>query len=164
MYLIAAPNYGYFRDELYYLACGEHPAWGYVDQPPLIAWMAWLPATFDRHFPLCVAPASNAWRRGCDLYGRALSQEMHGGWWAMFLSSAAVLVVPIYLGPGELFTMNAFDPLLWTLLAWLIMKLSLTGNQKLLLTVGAVIGLTLLKLSVQIRVSDGLIGEPTRGR
>jgi ferric-dicitrate binding protein FerR (iron transport regulator) len=35
-----APQYGYFRDELYYLACGEHPAWGYVDQPPLIAWIA----------------------------------------------------------------------------------------------------------------------------
>src|SRR6185437_1810731 len=39
---LAGPNYGYFRDELYYLACGEHPAWGYVDQPPLIAWIAWL--------------------------------------------------------------------------------------------------------------------------
>ena len=40
LYAIAGPNYGYFRDELYYLACGEHPAWGYVDQPPLIAWVA----------------------------------------------------------------------------------------------------------------------------
>ena len=29
IYLVAAPNYGYFRDEMYYLACGEHPAWGY---------------------------------------------------------------------------------------------------------------------------------------
>ena len=41
-YLVAAPHYGYFRDELYYLSCGEHPAWGYMDQPPLIAWLAWL--------------------------------------------------------------------------------------------------------------------------
>src|SRR5580698_9069464 len=38
-------HYGWFRDELYYMACGQHLAWGYVDQPPLIAFIAW----FERH-------------------------------------------------------------------------------------------------------------------
>src|SRR5450631_3474886 len=33
-------QYGYFRDELYYVACGQHLAWGYVDQAPLIALIA----------------------------------------------------------------------------------------------------------------------------
>jgi 4-amino-4-deoxy-L-arabinose transferase-like glycosyltransferase len=32
-----ARHYGYFIDELYYLACARHLAAGYVDQPPLIA-------------------------------------------------------------------------------------------------------------------------------
>ena len=35
-------GYGYFRDELYYLACSRHLDWGYVDQPPLIALIAWM--------------------------------------------------------------------------------------------------------------------------
>ncbi|MEK7671139.1 MAG: glycosyltransferase, partial [Bacteroidota bacterium] len=31
----ATTAYGYFRDEFYYIACSEHLAFGYVDQPPL---------------------------------------------------------------------------------------------------------------------------------
>jgi len=37
LHLFAGRHYGYFVDELYYLACSEHLDWGYVDQPPLIA-------------------------------------------------------------------------------------------------------------------------------
>src|ERR1041384_2172779 len=33
-------RYGYFRDELYYLACAEHLDWGYADCAPLIALVA----------------------------------------------------------------------------------------------------------------------------
>ena len=40
LHLYAGRNYGYFTDELYYLACAQHLAWGYVDQPPLIALIA----------------------------------------------------------------------------------------------------------------------------
>lgn len=35
-----AGRYGIFRDELYDLDCAQHLAWGYVDQPPLIALFA----------------------------------------------------------------------------------------------------------------------------
>ena len=40
LHLYAGRHYGYFVDELYYLACADHLAWGYVDQPPLIAAIA----------------------------------------------------------------------------------------------------------------------------
>ncbi len=33
-------GYGYFRDELYYLICGRHLAWGYVDHGPIVALQA----------------------------------------------------------------------------------------------------------------------------
>ena len=32
-------RYGYFRDEFDYLSCGDHLAWGYVDQPPLLPFL-----------------------------------------------------------------------------------------------------------------------------
>jgi hypothetical protein len=44
VHLYASRRYGYFTDELYYLDCARHLAWGYVDQPPLIAAMTWLGA------------------------------------------------------------------------------------------------------------------------
>jgi hypothetical protein len=40
IHLYANRYYRYFIDELYYLDCGRHLAWGYVDQPPLIAAIA----------------------------------------------------------------------------------------------------------------------------
>ena len=30
-------GYGYVRDEFYYIACGRHLAWGYVDHGPMVA-------------------------------------------------------------------------------------------------------------------------------
>ena len=41
-HVLTAKGYGYFRDELYYIACSEHLAFGYVDHPPLIALVTWL--------------------------------------------------------------------------------------------------------------------------
>src|SRR5229473_2446473 len=39
-HMLVANNYGYFRDELYYLADGHHLQLGYVDQPLLMGWLA----------------------------------------------------------------------------------------------------------------------------
>jgi hypothetical protein len=144
LYLIAAPNYGYFRDEMYYLACGEHPAWGYVDQPPLIAWMAWLlqHSIGTSLYALRLLPMLGD--VGAIFMAGLLARYLGGKRWSMFLAAIAVLVTPIFLALSHLFTMNSFDPMLWTLLTWLMVRLIQSGNEKHWLWIGALVGITLL--------------------
>jgi hypothetical protein len=121
-HLLTANRYGIFRDELYYVACGEHLAWGYVDQPPLIALVAWI----SRHLfgdwlvglrliP-ALAGAATVW-----LTAR-LTRELGGGAFAQVFAALAVVCVPIYLILHHWLTMNAFEPLLWVACVWCIVR------------------------------------------
>ena len=159
LYALAGSQYGYFRDELYYLACGEHPAWGYVDQPPLIGWMAW----FLQHtlgtsiWVLRLLPALAG--AATAIVAGLLAREFGGRRWAMFLASVSTVLVPVALELTHLFTMNAFDPLLWTCIAFLIVRISKTGNQRLWFAVGALAGITILnKYAVVFWLCGLLIG------
>jgi hypothetical protein len=159
LYFIAGSNYGYFRDELYYLACGEHPAWGYVDQPPLIAWLAWL----LRHtigtsiWALRLLPALAGF--AVITLAGLLARELGGRRWAMFLASLATLMAPVSLALSHLFTMNDLDPLLWTAIAFLVVRVAKSGNQRLWLGIGALTGITILnKYAVLFWVSGLILG------
>jgi hypothetical protein len=157
LYLLAGANYGYFRDELYYLACGEHPAWGYVDQPPLIAWIAWFLqhtiGTSIRELRLLPALAGAA----TVIFAGQLARELGGRRWAMFLAALAALLAPVLLAFSHLFTMNAFDPLLWTAIVWLIVRISKTGNEMLWLPAGALMGITILNKYGVVLWLSGLV-------
>ncbi|HLW36316.1 MAG TPA: glycosyltransferase family 39 protein [Chthoniobacterales bacterium] len=121
-HLATAGRYGIFRDELYYLACGEHLDWGYVDQPPLIALVAWIARHLFgdwlvglRLIP-ALAGAVTVWLAG------KLARDLGGGPFAQILSALAVICVPIYLILHHWLTMNAFEPLLWMACVWCIVR------------------------------------------
>ncbi len=58
-----------------------------------------------------------------------LARQLGGRRWAMFLAALATLMAPVLLGLSHLFTMNAFDLVLWTAIACLIAQLANTGRQ-----------------------------------
>jgi len=66
LHLLTASRYGYFGDELYFMDCGKHLDWGYVDQPPLIAVVAWLVQhTLGTSLLAMRTPSALAGRRWC---------------------------------------------------------------------------------------------------
>jgi hypothetical protein len=121
-HIATAGRYGIFRDELYYLACGEHLDWGYVDQPPMIALAAWIARHLfgDWLVGLRLIPAlaggATVWFAG------KLAREFGGGAFAQILAALAVICVPIYLILHHWLTMNAFEPLIWMACIWCIVR------------------------------------------
>lgn len=136
-------HYGFFRDELYYMACGEHLAWGYVDQPPLIAFVSWLArhllgnSIISIRLPPILAGAAVVFLTG--LFAR----ELGGGRFAQFLAAAAALFAPAYLAFDSFLSMNAFEPLFWLLCAWIVVRIVRGGSPRLWMAFGAVAGLGL---------------------
>jgi len=136
-------RYGVFRDELYYMACGEHLAWGYVDQPPLIALVAW----FARHvfgnslFSIRLLPVL-AGVAVVFLTG-ILARELGGGRLAQFLAAAAILFAPAYIAFDSFLSMNAFEPLFWLLCAWIAVRIVKGSSPKWWLAFGALAGIGL---------------------
>ena len=172
LHLVRVGGYGYFRDELYYLACAEHLDFGYVDHPPLIALVtagvrALLgPSLFAlRLLPALAAGATVA-------LAVALVRELGGGRFARALAAVATLLAPVYLGLFSILSMNAFDVLFWAVDWWLLARLLRTGDQRLWLAFGAVTGLALEnKISVLVLGFGLVVGlilggawEPFRSR
>ena len=143
LHLATASRYGYFGDELYFMACGEHLDWGYVDQPPLIALVAWLVRHTLGTSLLAMRLPSALAGVALVLLAALLARELGGGRFAMGLAALSVALAPVYLVMHYLFTMNAFEPLFWTACALVVVRLVKTGDQRLWLAFGAIAGLGL---------------------
>jgi len=113
-------NYGFFRDEFYYIACGEHLAWGYVDHPPLIALITAVTRALlgDSLFALRLFPA---FAGAATVYLTGLiARELGGGRSAQVLAATAAIAAPIFLALNTILSMNAFDLLFWTMAIYLV--------------------------------------------
>ena len=106
-------GYGFFRDELYFLVCGRHLAWGYVDQPPLVALQARLAETLFGLSPTGIRILSFA--AGGVTVGLTglLAWQLGGRRSAQVLAMMAVLTAPVYLGTSNYLSMNSFEPCFW---------------------------------------------------
>jgi hypothetical protein len=106
-------RYGYFRDEFDYISCGDHLAWGYVDQPPLIPLLIHINRAILgdslRSIRFIPALASSL----LVVQTALIAREFGGRRFALLLSAIAIVIAPQYLSDGSLLGTNCLEPNLW---------------------------------------------------
>lgn len=120
--LLSATRYGYFGDELYFLASGRRPSFGYADQGPVLPLLARLMDTIapGSYFGLRV-PAVALTVTAIVLCAM-LAREFGGGRWAQALAALAYATSPFLLLQGAMLTTNAIDTALWVIITWLVVR------------------------------------------
>jgi len=164
--LLVARRYGYFQDELYFLACSEHLDWGYVEHPPLIIFITKAirmligDSLLSLRLLPAVAGAALVWLTG------AITRTLGGGRFAQALAALGVIAVPMYLTFHYILSMNAFEPLFWTGLAYLVLLAAKNKTPQRLIWAGVLIGFGLLnKYSLAVFAAAlglGLVFTPHR--
>ena len=143
IHLLTARGYGYFRDEFYYLACADHLAFGYVDQPPLSIFLLWLIRSIfgDSLLALrllpAVAGAVTVWLVGL------IARDLGGRGFAQALAMLGAIAAPIYLALDHFYSMNALDLVFWPLAALMLMRVLREPSRNRWLLLGLVLGLGL---------------------
>ena len=149
-------KYGYFRDELYYAACGEHLAWGYVDHAPLVALASRISRGLfgDSLFALRLLPALSAapkvWLAGW------LAREVGGARLAQFFAALLVFLAPIYLTFDNFLSMNAFEPVFWMACAAIVLRILNGGSPRLWILFGIVAGIGILNKHSMLFFGSGI--------
>jgi hypothetical protein len=144
VHALALRPYGFFRDELYYVACSHHLAWGYVDHPPFSVFVlrVWRALFGDGLIALRLGPA---------IVGAAVVAltgvtvlELGGGTLAVVLAGLALVASPACLAFDHLWSMNAFDQLFWILGALLAVRATKRPTPRAWIALGVTLGLGLL--------------------
>ncbi|MBF6175924.1 ArnT family glycosyltransferase [Nocardia blacklockiae] len=153
--VVRADRYDWFGDELYFLAAGRRPAFGYVDQGPLVPLLA-------RCADL-IAPGSLVVLRlpsilatvGAIVLSAALAREFGGLRAAQVLAALAYATCPFLVTQAATLSTFALDTTLTAAVIWLLVCWNRIRDDRLLLAAAAVAA---LDVQVKLLVAVPLLG------
>jgi hypothetical protein len=152
----AGGGYGYFRDELYYIACSKHLAAGYVDQPPLSIFILAVSRRLigDSVFAIRVVPAIASALSVVTL--GLMVRRMGGGRGAIVLAGLCFLASPLLLGDHTYYSMNSLDVLFWLLAGYALLGVVERPTLTAWLWLGLFLGLGLLNKTSVLWLGAGV--------
>ena len=147
--------YGFHGDEMYFVVAGRHPAFGYVDQPPLTPLLSAAAVALFGVSPTAVRLLP-AVEMGLVVIVIALIARDLGGSRRAQVLAAITAAISGYLGAGHLDTTTEPDLLAWAIVLWLLVKLLAGGDRRLWLAVGIVAGIALENKDTILFLGAGL--------
>jgi hypothetical protein len=158
LHLAVAGRYDIFRNELYFIVCGRHPAFGYADQPPLVPLLAAATQLFGDNAWLLRLPAALVAALLVPLTA-SLARLYGGSSLSAILAAAAAALAPALVAMTAIVTTSTFEPIAWTACAWLIARGLQREDKNALLWAGLVAGLALeAKYGIAIWLAALLVG------
>jgi hypothetical protein len=140
---LVLPEYGFFRDELYYISIGDQFNFSNLDMLPLSPlYLKFFTFIFGYSIKT-VHLASSLLGAGSLLFTCLITKELGGGKYAVLLSGIFILFSGFTIF-GSLFTYDSIDFLVNVTVLYLLVKLFKTNKQKLWYYIGFVLGLGLL--------------------
>jgi hypothetical protein len=116
-----AGRYDAQRNELCFLACGWHPDFGYVDQPPLVPLIAAATQVFGVNIWMLRLPATIA-AVGLVFLTASFARLLGGGARAAALAAIAAGIAPGLAGLTSHLTTSTFELIAWTGAAFLLTR------------------------------------------
>ena len=156
-------SYGFHGDEMYFIVAGRHPAFGYVDQPPLTPLLSAASVALFGTSPTAVRLLP-ALEMGLIVVLIALIVRDLGGTRRAQTLAAITAAVSGYLGAGHLDTTTEPDLLAWAIILWLLVKLLAGGDRRLWLAVGVTAGIGLENKDTLLFLGAGLVVGLVVGR
>ena len=165
-HVLVGNNYGYFRDELYVMAMSQHPAFGYVDVPPLVPWITLIPRFLTGNALWAIHIISALVCAGTILLTGLMARLLGGAGWVQGLAALASATALVFMANGSIYAYDVFDVFWWTLAATILIVLLRDNQPRWWLAFGLVAGLGLLTketiLFWEFALVAGLLLTPQR--
>jgi hypothetical protein len=134
-------RYGYHRDELYFLAAGQHLSAGYVDQPALTPLLARLDAAVTGDTLVGLRALGALGLAAMVALTGSMARLLGAGGRGQVLAALATACCAEYLGGLHLFSTTTPDFVFWTVLLWLVVRLLTSGDPRWWLPIGGCAGI-----------------------